>query len=260
MKLSEKVKADAEVHSIAEYPRESCGVVVADGSKQKYIRCRNAADNRDDFRISGQDWAAAEDQGRILAIVHSHINITATPSEADRVSCEASGLPWYICAVWKHPEDDEPYIHEWHSLVPDGYKAPLVGRSFAHGVLDCYTLIQDFYDRELGITLPGFNRPDDWWAIPEYGEIYLDNFSLAGFSPVSDGPRYGDVLLMQYRSDRTNHGGVFIGDRQLMSEPLPYIVPDAMLHHAMPRLSERVSYHGYWSSITRMIIRHARMI
>jgi len=116
--------------------------------------------------------------------------------------------------------------------------------------------VRDFYARELAIELPDLERVDDWWTKPEVGELYLDNFEAAGFVRVQGEPHYGDVLLMQYRSERTNHAGVYLGDAVLRTEPDLPAIPNAMLHHAMPRLSERVLYAGYWQDITRMIVRH----
>ncbi|MFJ3465364.1 C40 family peptidase [Achromobacter spanius] len=252
------IRRKIEAHALCDYPREACGLLVADGAKQRFIACRNMAEDGQDFIISAEDYAAAEDQGQVIAVVHSHIDRDATPTEVDLVSCEATGLPWHIVSVKKNAGDDAPAIAHWQSFAPSGYVAPLVGRNFHHGSLDCYGLIRDFYQREMGITLPDFVRPDRWWEKPECGEIYLDNFQAAGFVQVGDGPRYGDVLLMQYRSDRTNHGGVFLGDAELKSQPGLHRVPGAMLHHAMPRLSERVVYGGYWADITRMIVRYVR--
>ncbi|WP_278976754.1 C40 family peptidase [Oligella urethralis] len=248
------LKKAIEAHAIAEYPRECCGLIIADGNKQKYIPCRNVAENDHDFKLHPEDYANAEEQGQVLAVVHSHIDRNPLPTEADKVGCEASGLPWHIVAV----HDGE--INSWHYFEPTGYQAPLVGREFHHGVLDCYTLIRDFYQRELNIVIPDFERPDDWWNKPECGEIYLDNFSKAGFVRVDDEPRYGDVILMQYRSERTNHGGVYLGDKGLKEAPDLFPVPNALLHHAMPRLSERVPYAGYWADITRMVVRHKDML
>jgi len=253
------IKRSIERHALQEYieyRREACGLLIAKGNKQHYVPCRNVADHDQDFKMAPEDYAAAEDQGQILAVVHSHIDIPPKPSEADKVSCEATGLPWHIVAVGQDAGDDEPRVLGWHSFEPTGYQAPLVGRFFHHGVLDCYTLIRDFYQRELSIEIPDFERPDDWWNKPQHGELYLDNFEAAGFVQVHDGPRYGDVILMQYRSDRTNHGGVYLGDAQLKSQPGLHPVPNALLHHAMPRLSERTVYAGYWADITRMIVRY----
>ena len=83
----------------------------------------------------------------------------ARPSEGDRVACEASGLPWYIVAVAK---DDDGTITagEVNRIAPEGYQAPLVGRPFHHGTLDCYGLMRDWYRLEWGLELPDFPRRD----------------------------------------------------------------------------------------------------
>lgn len=250
------LKRVIERHALNDYPREACGLLVAVGDKQRYVPCRNAAEDGRDFILPADDYAAAEDQGQVLAVVHSHADVPPKPSEADLVSCEATGLPWHIVSVGRDAGEDLPSVRGWYSFEPSGYIAPLVGRTFHHGSLDCYGLIRDFYVRELGVIIPNFDRPDYWWGKPEQGELYLDNFEKAGFVRVDDGPRYGDVILMQYRSDRTNHGGVFLGCAELKTQPNLHPVPNALLHHAMPRLSERVLYAGYWAEITRMIVRH----
>jgi proteasome lid subunit RPN8/RPN11 len=250
------IKKAIEKHAIADYPRECCGVIVADGNKQKYIPCRNIAENNLDFRLSAEDYASAEDVGQVLSIVHSHIDRDAYPSEADKVSCEQTGIPWHIVSIGCDAGDSEPSVRQWHSFEPTGYEAPLVGREFFHGTLDCYGLIRDFYSREMHIEIPDFDREDFWWQRDDAPELYLENFEKAGFYQVNDGPRFGDVVLMQYRSGKTNHGGVYIGNCSLKTQSDLHQVPNALLHHPMPRLSERVVYSGYWQDITRMIVRH----
>lgn len=254
--MKTSVKKSIEKHAIKDYPRECCGVVIADGNKQKYIPCRNISDNDLDFRLSAEDYANAEDAGQVLAIVHSHIDRNAQPSEADKVSCEGTGLPWHIVSVGKDADEDLPKVTGWHSFEPSGYESPLVGREFFHGSLDCYGLIRDFYKREMGIEIMNFDRDDFWWEGNDAPELYLDNFEKAGFYKVDGDPKYGDVILMQYRSSRTNHGGIYLGNTPLKTQPDLHPVPNSLLHHPMPRLSERVVYGGYWKDITRLIVRY----
>ncbi|TEA79842.1 C40 family peptidase [Allopusillimonas ginsengisoli] len=252
------IRRAIETHALADYPRECCGLITAQGDKQVYVPCRNIATDDQDFALAADDYAKAEDRGQVLSIIHSHIDRDPLPTDADLVSCEATGLPWHVVAVGQDAGEPAPRILGWHSFEPSGYQAPLVGRPFHHGTLDCYGLIRDFYKIELGIEIQNFERPDAWWEDPSGGELYLDNFERAGFARVDDAPRYGDVILMQYRSDRTNHGGVFLGDAALKSQPDLHPVPCALLHHAMPRLSERVLYAGFWQDITRMIVRYKK--
>lgn len=232
--MNAETLAAVRAHAQADYPREACGLVVVVKGRERYVPCRNVAEGSEHFVLPAEDYAAAEDMGEVIAVVHSHPDAPATASEADRVACEASGLPWHIVS-W--PADD------LRTIEPSGYQAPLVGREFAHGVLDCYTLVRDWYQRERGITLPDFPRRDDWW---QHGEdLYMRHYAEAGFVAVSQdqAEQAGDVILMQLRSPVPNHAGVYLGD-------------GTMLHHLHGRLSSRDVYGGYWQEITRCVLRY----
>ena len=66
------------------YPHECCGVIVG----KEYIRCRNVSAQSDQFEIHPEDLAMAEDQGEILAYVHSHPDGTTRASELDLIQIE----------------------------------------------------------------------------------------------------------------------------------------------------------------------------
>lgn len=212
-------QASAELHARSVYPRESCGLLV-DG---RYLPCRNLSDGGDHFVMDPRDYARAEAIGVIEAVVHSHPDAPAHPSAADRVACEQTGVPWHIIGL---PSG------VWSGCSPCGYAAPLIGRPFYHGVLDCYSLIRDWYARERGITLRDFERPDGWW---DHGaNLYVDHFRDAGFVRVAaDEIEPGGVILMQIHSPVPNHGAVYLGD-------------GVILHHLCRRLSSREVYGGYW--------------
>lgn len=231
-----------QAHAVTDYPRECCGLIVAAAVGETYIACRNVATTPSEhFRLPAEDYADAEDLGEVLAVVHSHPNASAAPSDADRVMCEASGLPWHIISVGQ-VTGAEPECGDLQTFQPNGYVAPLVGRQFAHGILDCYTLVRDFYARELGIQLSQYERDDEWWDNGQ--DLYsLERLRAEGFDLIEDEPRRGDMVLMQIRSPVPNHAGVYLGGGQ-------------MLHHLADRLSEVITYGGMWAERTRYIVRH----
>ncbi len=227
-------------HAAAEYPREACGLIVVIRGKERYLPCRNTATSPDaEFVLHPEDYAAAEDLGEIMALVHSHPDGSASPSDADKAQCAASGLPWYIVGVNSNGETTPIERHE-----PVGYDAPLVGRQFSHGVLDCYTLIRDYYRRTLAIELPDFERQDDWWNKGD--DLYMQHFADAGFAPIRGVIKPHDVVIMQVRSPVPNHAGVYIGE-------------GLILHHMHGRLSTRDLYDGYFQEVTRIVVRHGSL-
>lgn len=228
-------------HAVAEYPREACGLIAVVKGKQRYLPCRNIAESvNENFVLHPEDYAKAEDLGEILALVHSHPDMPNRPSEADRVMLARGTVPWFIVGVGKSGETTDIAMYE-----PQGYEAPLVGRQFAHGILDCYTLIRDYYLRELGIVLPDFERVDNWWNKGD--DMYMEHFREAGFEPIKGAIKKHDVILMQIRSPKVNHGAVFLGE------------PDHMLHHMYGRLSSREVYGGWYLETTRVVIRHREL-
>lgn len=251
MRISRALEAQMRQHAEARYPEEACGLLIRTDNGRVYWPCLNAAASASEhFVISRSAWCEAEDQGQVLAVVHSHNNGSARPSQADRVSCELHELPWAIVA-WPGGEIG------W--LKPEGYTAPLLGRDFTHGVLDCYTLIRDWYAREWGLTLPDYPRTDRWWEDKHGPSLYQHHFAEAGFVQV-DSPQRGDVLIMDIgRTYHPNHAAIFLGtDGSLSSERAPDLGGRGpfFIHHLYGRSSTREVYGPDWAQRTRLILRY----
>lgn len=258
--LKRTVKA-IEAHAIEQYPRECCGLVVMVGRSERYIPCTNKApeDSRGDvFVLDDREFAEAEKLGRVCAIVHSHPDYPATASESDKTGCEETDLPWIIVSVRKG-DDGTVYTDGVVRIQPEGYRAPLVGREFHHGVLDCYSIVRDWFRWERGVELMNFHRDDGWWKGDK--ELYLDNLAVAGFVVVPPGQplQVGDMILMQYQSDRVNHAGVYIDD-QVPAGANVARMKGLMLHHLYGKPSQVVVYGGFWQQITHTVARHKSQI
>jgi len=242
--MTPETQADLHAHALQEYPRECCGLVIVRKGRERYVPCRNVATTPDEhFILSPEDYAAADDEGEVTAIAHSHPDVPARPSQADRVGCEASELPWVIVSVMQG--EDGPVIADTQVIAPEGFKAPLVGREWAHGVLDCWALCRDWYAEERGAVLPDPVRQDGWWDDGQ-SDLYGDEaMGAAGFSKISPADlQKGDLILMQIRAKNLvpNHAAIYLGD-------------GLILQHLHGRLSSRDVYGGYWQEVTRSVWR-----
>ncbi|EGM2335580.1 phage tail protein [Salmonella enterica] len=158
---------------------EVCALIL---NGERVFRCRNVhPEPWHHFRISEDDWLAAEEEGEITAVFHSHPQSQPTLSGADRQMQVMIGLPWWLAS------DGE--LRKYRPVPL------LLGRKFDHGIMDCYTLFRDAYHL-CGIDLPDFGRANGWWLRGE--NLYLANMQVNGFYQVSmQDAKPGDVIIRQ---------------------------------------------------------------
>ncbi len=236
-------------HAAAEWPREAVGLVDAAGA---YHACRNVADDPvRTFEIADADLAAV-DGGRPAAVLHSHTSepdpVTGRtlppndcPSEIDMRTQIDMAVPWGISLCIETGASDPFWFGD---PVP---RPPLYGRTFRHGVDDCYAFIRDWHREAAGIAIPDFPRGLDWWEQAEgeaQQDLYAQGFEAAGFARAHrpDGPLPGDVFLCSVRSPVMNHGGVYLGDGLIG-------------HHLMHQLSLRQPA-SIWRPKLGFLVRH----
>ena len=229
-------KDAALVHAKDQDPKEAVGLLLNVKGKQRYYPCQNLAiTNHQEFILNPEDYVKADNLGEIVGIFHSHPVTPPTPSQAGRISCEHSNLPWYIV---------NPKTEQWAELKPEGYKPELCGRPWVWGITDCWSLVRDWYKEEKNIELVDYERsmtPEEFLENPLF-EKYAKN---TGFRELANDEalKKGDVLLMSILHPTLNHVAIFLGDM--------------VLHHLADRLSCKEPYSEWLLKCTGKRYRYA---
>jgi proteasome lid subunit RPN8/RPN11 len=224
-------------HAIDEYPKESCGLLLKDGTYEPLENEHPEPEKA--FKIDGLKILGREKE--IHAIIHSHPDGNRYPSHMDMVSQCQLNIPFGI--VWTNGEiAEEPFF--WGNGIE---RLPLVGRPFRHGVTDCYSIIKDWYEMN-GIEIPDFPRKWDWWK--KHEDLYSVNFEKAGFKRVEGDPKIGDVIFFCIASRVVNHAAIYIGGSQIIHH-LNYDKKG----HSPASLSKQDSYYQ-WDQYATYKVRH----
>jgi len=216
-------------HAKVEDPKECVGLLLNIRGKEKYFPCRNLSMTAHQcFIIDPEDYVKADNTGEIKAIVHSHPVTPPFPSEADKLGCEQSKLPWHIV---------NPKTEQWGYCEPCGYKPPLKGRPWVWGVTDCWSLVRDFYKEEKNIELLDYERPvtpQEFNDVPLF-ERYAERTGFKELNP-NETLKNDDILLMSIMYNTLNHVAIFLdGD---------------VLHHLTDRLSCKEPYSAWLQKCT----------
>lgn len=221
--------ADLCAHALEAYPQECLGYIQPDGS---YERLPNVSSRPEEAgAIDPKVVAALMALGKLRALCHSHPGGPDAPSETDMRSQIEMEVPFVIVAT-NGEVCARPFA--WGDQLQD--ERDLVGRTFLHGVEDCYALIRAYYRQERGTELPDYPRNWEWWLDPTPGEkdLYRRYFTDAGFTEADKNePQEGDVWLAAVRSNVPNHAGIYLPGGLALHHPSSGLAYDPM------RLSKR---------------------
>lgn len=245
--LPPSVLAEVFAHAAEAVPEEACGLIVETGPGiVAAIRAANlSADPRTSFIVHPRTFADASRAGRIVAIYHSHPNGTADPSPADRILRDD---PRRLCVPFLIVS---PHLGTHTYTAPEMRRAPLEGRPWVPGVLDCYGVVRDYYAERHEIELPDPFR-GDWDYERSWKESRRSPFlDYAGQARLVRVPREtiraSDILLFRWLFDVEHHVAVYLGGSQI-------------LHHPIGALSRREPYGETWRGRLASAWRHETLL
>ena len=265
MHLSDRIKKEIKDHSLQEFPKECCGLIIYDDNigEIRAIRCDNQSKNKEQhFQISASDYLHASLSGKILAMYHSHPDTPDSFSEHDKY--QSNG----------HKIDSVLYIMEsdkFDVYKPSKSNSSFWTKEFKMNHNDCLTVIYDFYKEQLGIELAEFNtgpkdiedivknRDDNWDNVPsqqlDYSKIEemfqkrksiscVTGIEIDGFDP--DVLKKYDMLLLDFHG-RIYHMAIYLGG-------------ESILHHPPKGYPRVENIKSSWKKRTNIALRHEKFL
>lgn len=229
-------------HALEEYPLESCGMIVDD----KYVPAQNIhPEPTKAFRIDPKVTAPLIAEGRLQAVIHSHPDGAAHPSEPDAQAQLDMAIPWGVVSVIGDVTEGRPFqcseVMWWGDGLAD---VPLIGRKFVWHIFHCYQLYRDWWWQERGIRFAAYACDEEF--ILHGRDVFIEHVECThhvnlGKIPIPE-LEIGDMLVGRLRGKYPNHCGVYIGD-------------DQILHHPAGGASCTVSLQRWWPHIDT-VLRH----
>lgn len=234
-------QVEIKTHALQEAPNECCGFLV--GNDFCAVRVKNISDDpRKRFKISSTDFVKFAPE--IKAVYHSHLESLGF-SEFDKVNSEAHQIPFVLYHV-KH--------ETFQVYYPCGYEVPYVGRDFIIGRVDCFSLIKDYYLRELNVAIPDLNHHyrlvEDKANHQDNTATYtiLEDFFLCNGFVATNNLQKNDVILTSSLGIKSAvHLAIYLGD-------------NLILHHPFKRKSRIEPLNSFWKRRIILMVRHATSI
>jgi proteasome lid subunit RPN8/RPN11 len=223
-------------HAARAFPLEACGLIINTGYGYQVVECVNKShEPEQSFLIDPLVYAAHAE--RIAAIYHSHPNRSPEPSAADIASAERCNVPFMIIGY----PSEQIYTYTPQGILP----APYEGRAFVYGVMDCLSLVSDFYRHELGIVIhDGERKQWQWWLDAAHQHAFINGFIAQGFEVVADLQVNDLVIMTTGGGPCPNHAAIYRGDSMI-------------LHHPSHSTDSRIEMYGqYWRQATHCYLRY----
>lgn len=198
---------------------EEVGLIISSNNSLSFFKCNNSSsfNKEKTVEISSKDLFKAYKIGDIKAVIHSHIDEEKF-SALDKECCESLDVTIFLfnCSTKK-----------WFELNPSGYKNRYVGRKFEWGKSDCLSLVYDYYQNELNITLPDifmnrdslvFIKNKDFFRNKEFFKIAEQN----QFECLNKNTQLKTHDILFIKSDENanypSHLAIYVGKNQMLHQ------------------------------------------
>ncbi len=233
--MQDQVLSQIIEHAERVFPREACGLIINTGYSYIVIECDNESHEPDNsFLINPLIYAQWAD--KLACVYHSHPNRSPEPSPADIASSERCNVPFMIVGI----PTNEVFVYKPTGILP----APYEGRQFIYGVMDCLSLVSDYYQHELQIIInDGERKSWEWWQDPQHENAFINGFLANGFITVTE-LQPDDIIIMSLGGYCPNHAAIYQGN-------------NTILHHPSRQCNSRIEMYGqYWQQNTVCYLRH----
>ncbi len=203
--LTDKIKSEIKEFSLTNREEESCGVLVSIGDEVITYKSKNISFHKSKHAILNPlDYIRAAKLGKIIA--HFHSQPCGAPSFTDYLNAINHNIYSIIYSIKRDIfYIIEPKLKDYLDL------------DYQCGISDCYTLVREYFNKELNIKLNDYNREDNWWK--NSPNLILENFKKEGGIPVSFGDiRPNDVIVFNV-NNIPGHFSIYIGSGLILHHP-----------------------------------------
>jgi hypothetical protein len=133
------------------------------------------------------------------------------------------------------------------SYLPDRYfeKVNYENRIYIYGMLDCYTLIRDYFREKYNVWVPAnIDRQFGWWHNGR--NLYVDMYEPYGFHETFEKIKIDDVLIFKFDKGMPSHSAIYIGNGMMM-------------HHMLGRFSCIEPFDGIYKLSIAGVLRYGSM-
>ena len=239
MKIREQIK----LICLDKKDQESCGIILMDNVGNFFIKELNNIHSEKNkyFKISLSDWIRESNQGKIIAVFHSHIETDEKPSSFDKKYSEELCMPFVIYST----HTDNFFLHFPESYMPE----KLTGRFYIEDIHECTCLIKDYFDKKLDLKISKWLKN---YCIPkepkEANKLFEKVFkkNMHEIQKINEIKKH-DVLIFKFSENKKMHGGIYLGD-------------EVFLHQKTNQISSRTFLDERWKSKLYKIYRHKALV
>jgi cell wall-associated NlpC family hydrolase len=204
--ITNELKFKIKEYSLLNKSEESCGLILNIHNSLDIYKCRNISYHKKNHAIlNPYDYIKASKLGKIVG--HFHSQPTGEISYLDYINASGHNLNSIIYIIDK----DKFYL-----INPD--KKDYLNLDYKCGVSDCYSLVRNYFKKELNIQLNDYNREDGWWKVNP--NLILENFTKEdGIEVEFKDIKVNDILAFEI-AGATCHFAIYLGNNFILHHPI----------------------------------------